>query len=61
MSSYYSFVAIQIRSNITGLKSYLKNATGENSEKIHEVIKLYERAENNKYKNRIKYRRSISI
>ena len=42
MSSYYSFAAIQIRSNIIGLKAYLKNATGENSDKINEVIKLYE-------------------
>ena len=42
MSSYYSFAAIQIRSNIIGLKAYLKNVTGENSDKINEVIKLYE-------------------
>ena len=42
MTSYFSLAAIQIRNNISELKSHLRQAPESNKAKINEVIKLYE-------------------
>ena len=42
MTSYFSLAAMQLRHNISELKSHLRQAPESNKAKINEVIKLYE-------------------
>ena len=42
MTSYFSLAAMQLRHNISELKSHLSQAPESNKAKINEVIKLYE-------------------
>jgi hypothetical protein len=49
VSSYFSIVAIQLRNNVSELKSHLRQAPESNKAKINEVIKLYEDREVKKY------------